>query len=136
MSTKNEKQVVAEPGTEQYTKTGDAHAVEHAPGGSFFDPRSADEENLAEGPKSPADPNYLEALRKTEGGQEEIDALAQGTDGDRTYGPTGDVTKAGDAEKPAEHSARKDDAKPAAHTDRNVDVKVQPAHAHKDDGKK
>jgi hypothetical protein len=89
----DEQLVVAEPGTEQYTKTGDARAVDTKHGvGKEFHPRSADEENLAEGPKSPTDPNYLEALRKTEGGQEAVDDVLAGTDGDSTYGPTGDVT--------------------------------------------
>lgn len=153
MTNKDENTVVAEPGTIQYTKTGDARAVDtqRVKGPGDFYPRSADEENLAAGPKSPTDPNYLEALRKTEGGQEEIDARAEGTDGDSTYGPTGDVTKPkdDDAKGTSAKDAKKDDgakadddakgtstkkdddsakdSKADMHTDRNVDVKVQPA---------
>jgi hypothetical protein len=131
----NERLVTAEPGSAQYAKTGGAYAVDtdRVKGPGDFYPRSADEENLAAGPVSPSDPNYLEALRKTEGGQEQLDEHARGTDGDSTYGPTGDVTKAKD--EPAAKDAREGDAKAkdgdkaAAHTDRNVDVKVQPHHA-------
>lgn len=92
---RNEKLVTAEPGSEQYSKTGSAYAVDtdRVKGPGDFHPRSADEENLAAGPVSPTDPNYLEALRKTGGGQVLVDEQARGTDGDSTYGPTGDVTK-------------------------------------------
>ncbi len=91
---KNEPLVTAEPGSEQFSKSGDSYAVDSQEirGPNTFYPRSADAENLAEGPKSPTDPNYLEALRKTEGGQEQVDELVAGTDGDSTYGETGDVT--------------------------------------------
>jgi hypothetical protein len=148
----NEKLVTAEPGSEQYSKSGDTFAVDtdRVKGPGDFYPRSADAENLAQGPVSPTDPNYLEALRKTEGGQEQVDELVAGTDGDSTYGPTGDVTAAhkdGDAKADGDHydhtgkndkpakDAREGDAKDskgASHTDRNVDVKVQPAHGARD----
>jgi len=141
---RNEKLVSAKPGTEAYTKTGDSVAVDTDGGPSVFNPRSADEENLAAGPKSPTDPNYLEALRKTEGGQERVDETTRGTDGDRTYGPAGDVTTAHTGKDDGDHydhtgkDAREGDAKDrkdgkaASHTDRNVDVKVQPAHGARD----
>lgn len=135
----NERLVTAEPGSPQYAKTGGAYAVDtdRVKGPGDFYPRSADEENLAAGPVSPSDPNYLEALRKTEGGQEQLDEHARGTDGDSTYGPTGDVTAAS-KDGSAKDSGAKDDGagKSSGHTDRNVDVQVKPAsHAHhgKDD---
>jgi hypothetical protein len=59
-------EVSAEPGSEQYTKTGDSAAVDtHGSpvGYAPYSPRSADEENL-ENPVSDEDPNFVEAARK------------------------------------------------------------------------
>jgi hypothetical protein len=129
---RNEKLVSAKPGTEAYTKTGGSAAVDTDGGPSVFNPRSADEENLAAGPKSPTDPNYLEALRKTEGGQEKLDEVSRGTDGDSTYGPTGDVTTArkdAGAKTDGDHydHTGKDDSNKGRHTDRNPGAAVNPA---------
>jgi hypothetical protein len=107
--------VRAEPGSAAETKTGDSAAVDTrggVVGTSFYDPASADEANR-EHRVSDTDPNYLEAVRKEEGGQERLDAEAAGrAEGDRSFGQVGpQAGKTGSDRSGNDHTTKRDDSK-------------------------